>query len=291
MKLSKYKYSGVGKFNISEVKNSDCDGISREEAMLKMQENLKKINELQQALYAEKKTGVIFVFQAMDAAGKDGTIREVFGCLSPHGVSEYSFKAPTPEEKAHDFLWRFWKALPQRGFISIFNRSYYEDVIVGKVHNLFYLDNLPDYINKEDIIENRYAYINQFEDYLHNTGTKVVKIFLNVSYKEQAKRFISRMETPKKNWKISSNDLAEREFWDDYMKAFEKAINKTSTKESPWYVVPANEKWYMRYVVSEIVLATLKEIKPEFPKCEYEQEYLDDRIKILKESIGVHDGN
>ena len=285
MKLSKYKFDGSKKFNISKFPTLDNNDVDATELAITGSENLNKINKLQQALYAERKAGVIFIFQAMDAAGKDGTIRAVFGCLSPHGVNEFCFKTPTTEEKSHDFLWRFWKALPQRGFISIFNRSYYEDVLVGRVHRLYEQDKLPDFANTENIIEERYRYINQFEDYLTSTGTKVVKIFLDVSKKEQAKRFISRMEKPKKYWKISSNDLAEREYWDEYMQAFEDMVNKTASKKSPWYVIPADDKLYMRYVVSEIVRQTLEEINPKFPKSDYSEEYISERLEFLKETL------
>ena len=202
----------------------------------------------------------------MDAAGKDGVIRTVFSTLSPHGVREYCFKAPTSEELAHDYLWRFWSAQPAKGNISIFNRSYYEDVLVGRVHKFYETQNFPDRINKDKIIENRYSEINNYEKYLYNSGTRVVKIFLNVSKKEQAKRFISRIDTPRKNWKISENDIKEREYWDDYQEAFEIMINKTSTKNCPWYVVPADHKWYARLIVSQIVLQTLQEVNPQFPR-------------------------
>lgn len=245
------------------------------------------INKTQQKLYSERKEGVIFVFQAMDAAGKDGVIRTVFSTLSPHGVKEFCFKVPSSEEKSHDFLWRFWSALPSKGFISIFNRSYYEDVLVGKVHEFYKNDIVPDRMKNVDIIAQRYEQINDFEKYLYATGTRVVKIFLNVSKDEQARRFISRIDTQKKNWKVSPGDLKEREYWDDYMVAFEDMVNKTSTRNSPWYVVPANHKWFARLLVSRIVRKTLEDINPHYPPIEEETlKSLKDYRETLVASLG-----
>ena len=261
-----YKYVGKEKFKIDKFDSADTGEFTdRAEAVDEFVHNLLKINKLQQKLYAERKEGVIFVFQAMDAAGKDGVIRTVFNTLSPHGVREYCSKVPSSEESSHDYLWRFWSAMPARGNISIFNRSYYEDVLVGKVHKLWESQILPDRMRKTDIIGQRYEQIKNFEKYLYDTGTRVIKIFLNVSKEEQARRFISRIDTEKKNWKISSGDIKERKFWDDYMEAFETMVNETSTEVTPWYVVPADHKWYARLTVSRIVLKTLEEIDPQWP--------------------------
>ena len=264
--IKPYLYDGKRKFNISKFNTADVgDFDSREDAVEEFVDNLHRINVLQQKLYAERKEGVIFVFQAMDAAGKDGVIRTVFSTLSPHGVKEFCFKVPSAEEASHDFLWRFYAALPPRGSISIFNRSYYEDVLVGKVHELYKNKIRPDRLNDYDVIKLRYQLIKNYEKTLYLTGTRVVKIFLNVSKDEQGRRFIARIDTPKKNWKLSSGDLKEREYWDQYMDAFESMVNTTSTKDSPWYVVPADHKWYARLVVSRIVLQTLLEIDPQYP--------------------------
>jgi PPK2 family polyphosphate:nucleotide phosphotransferase len=266
MSIKKYKYIKKNSFDIKKAHTKEKDiFISREQAVKEFVANLKEINVLQQKLYAERKEGVIFVFQAMDAAGKDGCIRTVFSTLTPHGVKEFCFKKPSDEENSHDYLWRFWSALPARGHISIFNRSYYEDVLIGKVHKLYENQIVPDRMKNVDVIEKRYKEINDFEKYLYNNATRVVKIFLNVSKDEQAKRFISRINTPCKNWKVSEGDIKEREYWDDYQEAFEAMINNTSSKNSPWYVVPADRKWYARLVVSRIVLETLREINPQFP--------------------------
>ncbi len=269
MDINNYCYDGRKKFDIEEF---DCDSIgefnNREEAVDEFVQNLLVINKEQQKLYSERKEGVIFIFQAMDAAGKDGVIRTVFSTLSPHGVKEFCFKVPSSEEKSHDFLWRFWSALPPRGSISIFNRSYYEDVLIGRVHELYKYDIVPDRVKNSNVIKERYRQITNFERYLYETGTRIVKIFLNVSKDEQARRFISRIDTPRKNWKVSPGDLKEREYWDKYMEAFEKMINQTSTGISPWYVVPADHKWYARLLVSRIVRKTLEDMKPKFPTIE-----------------------
>lgn len=287
MSIKNYKFTGKEKFEIKKFDAKDKGEFkTREDAVEEFVSNLKEIHLLQQRLYAERKEGVIFVFQAMDAAGKDGTIRTVFSTLSPHGVKEFCFKAPSNEELSHDYLWRFWSALPAKGHISIFNRSYYEDVLIGKVHKLYENQLVPDRLKDVDVIPKRYKEINDFERYLYNNGTRIVKIFLNVSKDEQAKRFISRIDTPRKNWKISEGDIKEREYWDDYQEAFESMINATSRKSSPWYVVPADHKWYARLIVSRIVLNTLKEINPQFPvisneELESVQAYREELLKSL----------
>ena len=278
MSIKKYRYTKKNSFDIKKTKTNDKGEFeSREYAVDEFIENLKEINLLQQKLYAERKEGVIFIFQAMDAAGKDGCIRTVFSTLTPHGVKEYCFKTPSVEESSHDYLWRFWSALPAKGNISIFNRSYYEDVLIGKVHKLYENQIIPDRLKGVDVIKKRYKEINDFEKYLYNNATRVVKIFLNVSKDEQAERFISRIDTPRKNWKVSEGDIKEREYWDEYQDAFETMINNTSSEISPWYVVPADHKWYARLIVSRIVLETLKEINPDFPTVD------DEEMKKMKD--------
>ena len=282
MDISSYRYTGESKLKLSKVKTDDKGSYkNREEAVEDFISNLKEIHTEQQKLYAERREGVIFIFQAMDAAGKDGVIRTVFSTLTPHGVKEFCFKVPSAEEASHDYLWRFWSALPARGYISIFNRSYYEDVLVGRVHKLYKNIPVPDRLKDRDVIKERYKEIKEFEKYLYNNNTRVVKIFLNVSKDEQARRFISRIDTPRKNWKISAGDIKEREYWDEYQEAFEKMVNTTSTKNSPWYVVPADHKWYARLVVSEIVLNTLKEMNPHFPVISRDE--LEDVLDYRKE--------
>ncbi len=270
--MKNYKYDGSKKFN---VRSFDCadkgEFAERHEAIKEFTENLEKINEYQQKLFAEQKEGIIFIFQAMDAAGKDGAVRAVLSCLSPQGVSEHSFKVPSSEENRHDYMWRFWNAIPEKGSISIFNRSYYEDVLVQKVHKIYEKNKYADRIDLNSMIDKRYEQIRNFEKYLWENSIRVVKIFLNVSRDEQARRFISRIDTPKKNWKFSSNDIDERAYWDEYMDAYETCINRTARKDTPWYVVPADHKWYARLVISRIVLNELKNMDPKWPVLDEEE--------------------
>lgn len=267
--MNKYRFDGRRKFNVHTFDCADKGEFTeRHEAIEEFIENLEKINEYQQKLFAEQKEGIIFIFQAMDAAGKDGAVRAVLSCLSPQGVSEHSFKVPSAEENRHDYLWRFWSAIPEKGSISIFNRSYYEDVLVQKIHKIYEKNNYADRIDKDTIIEKRYEQIRNFEKYLWENSIRVVKIFLNVSKDEQARRFISRIDTPKKNWKFSSGDIDERAYWDEYMDAYEACINNTARKDTPWYVVPADHKWYARLVISRIVLNELENMNPKWPVLE-----------------------
>lgn len=288
--LEKYIYDGTKKFNINRVKKDEVSLCSdRKSAEAKMKKNLEKIEDLQEKLFADKKEGLIILFQAMDAAGKDGTIKAVLQCLSTHGVYESAFKSPSSIELGHDFLWRIHNEVPAKGEVAIFNRSHYEDVLIYRVKRLWESQARAKRVKERDLVKNRYIDINNFEKYLYNNSIRTVKIFLNVSKEEQAKRFLSRIKEPEKNWKFSASDYSERAYWDDYQKAFEDCINNTSTKECPWYVVPADHKWYMRYVVSEIVLKTLKDMNPKFPEVTEERReefklYHDELEKELESS-------
>ena len=285
--LKEYKYDGSRKFKLSEVSTKETSlEPDRKKAEARMESNFEKISDLQKKLYAEKKEGVIFLFQAMDAAGKDGTIAAVLTCLSPHGVYEAAFKSPSSTEQAHDYLWRVAQQAPMKGDIAIFNRSHYEEVLIYRVKKLWKSQAHADRIDPEKGLEDRYEDIRNFERYLWNNSIRTVKIFLNVSKKEQARRFLSRIEEPEKNWKFSASDFEERKYWDDYQEAFETAINKTAAKEAPWYVVPADHKWYMRYVVSEIILSTLEEMDPRYPKVTKERlEEFDRYREALQKEI------
>ena len=286
MAFKKYVFDGTKKFVISKTSTNETSlCMDRKDAEAKMQKNCEEIDALQEKMYAEKKEGVIFLFQAMDAAGKDGTIRAVLSALSPHGVHEVAFKAPSSEELAHDYLWRVASKTPAKGEIAIFNRSHYEDVLIGKVRELYRSQANARRIDLDKVIVNRYEDIKNFEEYLYHNNVRTVKIFLNVSKDEQARRFLSRIEEPEKNWKFSGSDYDERAYWDAYQEAFESAINATSTTHCPWYVVPADHKWYMRYVVSEIILATLKEMDPRFPEVTKErlETFAGYKEEILKE--------
>ena len=299
MAFKKYLFDGTKKFVISKTSTDEtslCNDRKdaeakmqktstnetslckdRKDAEAKMQKNCEEIDALQEKLYAE--------IQAMDAAGKDGTIRAVLSALSPHGVHEVAFKAPSSEELAHDYLWRVASKTPAKGEIAIFNRSHYEDVLIGKVRELYRSQANARRIDLDKVIVNRYEDIKNFEEYLYHNNVRTVKIFLNVSKDEQARRFLSRIEEPEKNWKFSGSDYDERAYWDAYQEAFESAINATSTTHCPWYVVPADHKWYMRYVVSEIILATLKEMDPRFPEVTKErlETFAGYKEEILKE--------
>ena len=287
MSFKKYRYDGSEAFKISKCSTDETSlCVDREDAEEKMARNNEQIDELQAKLYAEKKEGVIFLFQAMDAAGKDGTIRAVLSCLSPHGVHEAAFKAPSADELAHDYLWRIAAKVPAKGEIAIFNRSHYEDVLIGKVKELYRSQANTRRIDPDKIIKHRYEDIRNFEEYLYRNSVRTVKLFLNVSKDEQAKRFLSRIEEPEKHWKFSGSDYEERAYWDAYQEAFESAINATSTEHSPWYVIPADHKWYMRYVVSEIILATLKDMDPKYPEVTEERlatfaKYKEELLKEL----------
>jgi len=269
MGLGKYTVDGSEKVKLKDFPtNSKKDNVDKKEIKKKHAENTLKIAELQERLYADGREGVILVIQALDAAGKDGTIKHVMSGINPQGVDVASFKAPSSEELSHDFLWRVNKCIPQRGKIGIFNRSYYEDVLVVQVHELNKKYKMAKRITGLDskvFFKKRYKQINNYEEYLYDNSYRVVKIFLNVSAEEQKKRFLERLENPDKNWKFSSSDLSERALWDKYHKVFDDVINETATKECPWYILPADDKWYTRYLVSCILLKTLKDIDPQFP--------------------------
>jgi PPK2 family polyphosphate:nucleotide phosphotransferase len=223
--------------------------------------------ELQEMLYAQDKWGVLFVFQAMDAAGKDGAIKHVMSGINPQGCQVYSFKAPSSEDLDHDYLWRCMKALPERGRLGIFNRSYYEEVLVVRVHEEYLRrQKLPARLVGKEIWEERYEDIRNFERYLTRNGIAVCKFFLHVSKKEQKRRFLERLERPEKNWKFSAADAAEREHWKEYMEAYEEMIRNTATKYAPWYVVPADNKWFTRVVVAAAAIGTLASLDLEFPE-------------------------
>lgn len=248
--------------------------------------NKEELAQAQELLYADGRHSVLIIFQAMDAAGKDGTIAHVMSGVNPQGCQVTSFKAPSSEELSHTFLWRTTKVLPARGMIGIFNRSYYEEVLVVKVHQAI-LDkqNLPPEDVHEDIWKHRYEDINAFEKHLARNGTTILKFFLNVSKDEQKKRFLERLDTPEKNWKFSSGDIVERAYWDDYMASFEEAITATSTEWAPWYVIPADHKWAMRAAVADIITTTIKDLPLEYPKLPEDEvaRLAEAREKLLAE--------
>jgi PPK2 family polyphosphate:nucleotide phosphotransferase len=225
--------------------------------------------ELQDKLYAQDKWALLLIFQAMDAAGKDGAIKHVMSGVNPQGCQVYSFKSPSAEDLDHDYLWRCMKCLPNRGHIGIFNRSYYEEVLVVRVHSEFLAkQRLPQKLMGKRIWAERFEDIRNFEQYLARNGVVVRKFFLHVSKKEQKRRFLDRIDHSQKNWKFSSNDANERDFWDDYMKAYEEMIQQTATKDAPWYVVPADNKWFTRVVVAAAVIEPLADLDLAYPKVD-----------------------
>jgi PPK2 family polyphosphate:nucleotide phosphotransferase len=239
---------------------------SRESAKELLEQGVARLAELQHKLYAEDRWGLLLIFQAMDAAGKDGAIKHVMSGVNPQGCQVYSFKSPSAEELDHDFLWRTTKCIPERGRIGIFNRSYYEEVLVARVHPTFLSSQkVPPSLVTKKIWEERFEDIVSFERYLTRNGILVRKFYLNVSRKEQKKRFMARLDDPDKNWKFSAADIRERGFWDEYMDAYEDMIRHTATAAAPWYVVPSDNKWFTRLVVAAAIIDTLEDLKLAYP--------------------------
>jgi PPK2 family polyphosphate:nucleotide phosphotransferase len=240
---------------------------SRERAEAKLTKDIKTLADLQDVLYAQDTYALLLILQAMDAAGKDGVVKHIMSGVNPQGCQVYSFKSPSLEELDHDYMWRNMKALPERGRIGIFNRSYYEEVLIVRVHpEILDGQRIPAKEKEDgDIWKHRYEDINSLERYLTRNGIVILKFFLNVSKKEQKKRFLERIEQPEKNWKFSFGDIKERERWDDYMKAYEDMLNATSTRWAPWYVIPADKKWFTRVAVADIVLNKLKSLNLRYP--------------------------
>lgn len=253
------------------LKNFDPDDHGefkkKEEAAEKLRKDIEKLAELQDIFYAADTYSLLIIFQAMDAAGKDGAIKHVMSGLNPQGCQVASFKSPSAKELDHDYLWRSNIMLPERGRIGIFNRSYYEEVLVVRVHpGILDSQKIPEKLKTADIWKRRYREINNFEKYLHDNGTRIVKFFLHVSKDEQKKRFLERINTPAKNWKLSPADVKERAFWDDYEHAYEEMLSQTSTKHAPWYVVPADRKWFTRAVIADVLVKTMKSLHLHYPK-------------------------
>lgn len=267
---SKFKITDGKNFSLKDFDTAYTSDYKKEDASAILEELIKKTVAVQEELYAANQYALLIVFQAMDAAGKDSAIAHTMSGLNPQGCQVFSFKQPNKEEYDHDFLWRHYKALPERGRIGIHNRSHYENVLITKVHpELLAEENLPAIgsIKKsgKGFWEHRYHSIREFEKHLHRNGTVIVKFFLHVSKDEQKQRFLSRIDDPSKNWKFSATDVAERKYWDKYMKAYEKAIRETATPENPWYIIPADKKWFTRIAISSILLDTIGELKLKYP--------------------------
>lgn len=243
---------------------------SKKQCKAMLRDHIEQTSDRQDLLYASNRHAVLLIFQAMDAAGKDSAIKHVMSGVNPQGCQVYSFKHPSMEELDHDFLWRSARALPERGRIGIFNRSHYEEVLIVRVHReLLRAEGLPDTVLDEKTVwRNRYRSILHFEAHLHRNGTRIVKFFLHLSKEEQRKRFLARLDDPKKNWKFSRSDIEERKHWDDYMTAYEACLSATSTRESPWYIVPADDKPNTWLIISQIIVDTLDGLKMEYPKVD-----------------------
>jgi PPK2 family polyphosphate:nucleotide phosphotransferase len=245
---------------------------NKKDGVALLQEGVQLMSEYQARLAAQNTWGVVVVLQALDAAGKDGTIRHVMSGVNPQGVAVHSFKVPSAEELEHDFLWRYAQRLPARGGIGIFNRSYYEEVLVVRVHpEILERQHLPKSSRKRDIWQRRYRDINNWERYLTDNGFRIVKLFLHLSHEEQRTRFLRRIDLPDHNWKFSSADVRERDYWDDYQRAFSEMLSHTSTDWAPWYVIPADRKWFGRLAVGLVLAHTLIDIDPRFPKVTKQQ--------------------
>ncbi len=269
--LSKhYRVTDGKKFRLKDVDPGDTRDLKSDDkprAKEALQNGVEALAELQDVLYAQDRWSVLLIFQAMDAAGKDGTIKHVMSGVNPQGCEVSSFKSPSSEDLDHDYLWRCMKCLPERGRIGIFNRSYYEETLVVRVHPEFLAgQKLPPELITKNIWDDRFRDIRNFERYLANNGTIILKFFLHVSKGEQQKRFLERLDNPDKNWKFSANDAKERGFWKDYMHAYEETIRETSTDYAPWYVVPADNKWFTRVVVAAAVIDALASLNLRYPK-------------------------
>jgi len=287
----------VDDFRVREgkkLKLKDCPTVVKPFYQTKPQyqklldEHTDKLSKLQALLYANNRYSLLLIFQAMDAAGKDGAIKHVMSGINPQGCEVFSFKHPSAEELDHDFLWRTTCHLPERGRIGIFNRSYYEEVLIVRVHpEILQAEELPeDLADDKDIWRERYRSIADLEGHLHRNGTRIVKFFLHISKDEQRKRFLERIDDPEKNWKFSQDDVKERGLWKQYMVAYEKCLNATSSKQAPWYVVPADDKKNARLIISQILVDTLQELKMKYPETSKErhQELLEIRQQLEQET-------
>lgn len=286
MNTKKFLVKPNTKIKLSNFKTLDTGEYeSKKDAKKDFKKNIKKMRDLQNMFYAFDKYSMLLVFQAMDAAGKDGTIKHVMSGLNPQGTQVFSFKQPSSEELDHGFLWRIYKALPERGRFGIFNRSHYEDVLVVRVHDLIESQKIPKEFLTDNIWQIRFREINDFEKYLYENGTVILKFFLHVSKEEQKQRFLARIDDESKNWKFSEGDIKERKFWDNYQKAYQDAISVTSKKHAPWFIIPADKKWFMRLAVSQIIVDTMENLKMNYPKLSSEEtkNLEENKKKLLQE--------
>ncbi|MGZ5866886.1 MAG: polyphosphate kinase 2 family protein [Xanthobacteraceae bacterium] len=288
--VKRYRADNPNKFKLSDVDPADtCDlDFNKDEGKAMLADNIQRLSKLQELLYAHDQWAILLIFQAMDAAGKDGVIKHVMSGVNPQGCEVHSFKAPSPDELDHDFLWRSAMRLPERGRIGIFNRSYYEEVLVVRVHpELLERQKLPPSLIDKGIWDKRFKDIRGFERHLANNGTKILKFHLRISKEEQRQRFLDRLDQPTKRWKFSMGDIAERKLWDKYMDAYEDMIRETSTEYAPWYVVPANNKPLAHLVVSAAVVEAMDELQLAAPKVKESTELKEVQRALLNEGAGI----
>jgi PPK2 family polyphosphate:nucleotide phosphotransferase len=265
--LNRFRIDDADRFDLAKLEPGDTCGVDKDAAQDKLASDVKRLAALQERLYAQQEWAILIILQGMDAAGKDGVVAHVMSGVNPQGCDVDSFKAPSHEELAHDFLWRTAVRLPERGRIGIFNRSYYEEVLVVRVHpDLLDRQKLPREVVGKDIWKERFQDVRAFERHLARSGTLVLKFFLHISREEQRQRFLDRLDEPAKRWKFSMNDVTERRRWDDYMAAYQEMIKATSRPAAPWYVVPADHKWFARLIVAAAVIDALEGLKLDFPK-------------------------
>lgn len=289
LNIQKFKVSSRKTFSLKAYDPSFKNGFKdKKEAKSRLKKDIKLMSNLQYQLYAENRRSLLIIFQAMDAAGKDGAIKHVLSGINPQGCEVSNFKQPSANELEHGYLWRHYLKLPDRGKIGIFNRSHYENVLITKVHPEFLLaENLPNIRSVKDVDQEfwktRYRQINNFEKTISENGTTIIKFFLHLSKKEQKKRFLERIENPEKNWKFSSADIKERSYWEDYQKAYELAISQTSTSYAPWYIIPADTKWFSRIAIGAVIVEILKKMKTKIPVISEKEKAL---LQQAKEILG-----
>lgn len=289
IKTNEMTVKSGGNISLENFDPAFIGGYTKDKAKKLLKKNVKTLSKLQELFYADNRYSLLLILQASDAAGKDGAIRHVMSGVNPQGCQVHSFKQPSKVELEHDFLWRHYKALPERGIMGIFNRSHYENVLITKVHPEFIMnENIPgiDSVDKitNEFWESRYEQINNFEKNLNQNGTVIIKIFLNLSKNEQKKRFIDRLMKPEKNWKFSSGDLEERKYWNDYRRVYEDMINETSTDYAPWHVVPADNKWFSRIAIGRIIIEKLKSLDLKFPESENKEALENAKLELLNEA-------
>jgi PPK2 family polyphosphate:nucleotide phosphotransferase len=287
--VAPFRFDGAGKFHLKSHKTDEKGGLDKEKAEKILEANRKRLNDFQEKLYAQDRWSVLLIFQGMDASGKDSAIKSIFEGVNPQGCDVHSFKQPTSHELDHDFLWRSTIALPERGRIGIFNRSYYEECLVTRVHpEILAKEKIPPRLITKNIWQERFEDISAFERYLARNGTVILKFFLNVSKQEQRERFLERLDEPSKNWKFSMGDITERALWKRYMAVYQDIVRHTSTAAAPWLVVPADHKWFARVVIGSTIVSALEKLDLKFPKADKAslEEFAQVRKALLEEGKG-----